>query len=98
MADDTSTPNRNAAFFPIGITFLAVGIVFLMGPTPALGWAFLPIGITFFVLGLAGRQQAGDDDGPEPTADGGSSDNSSGESGSAPDGSAPDGSGDGGRA
>lgn len=61
MSDDERTPNRNAAFLPIGITFLAVGLAFLFGPSISLSWAFIPIGITFLVIWLSGREQADDD-------------------------------------
>ncbi|RZS57717.1 hypothetical protein EV141_1435 [Microcella putealis] len=69
MSDDERTPNRNAAFLPIGITFLAVGLAFLFGPSISLSWAFIPIGITFIVIWLSGREQADDDgdgDGDSP--------------------------------
>ena len=55
MSDDERAPNRNAAFLPIGITFLAVGLAFLFGPSISLSWAFIPIGITFLVIWLSGR-------------------------------------------
>lgn len=67
MSDDERTPNRNAAFLPIGITFLAVGLAMLFGPASASAWAFIPVGITFIVLWLSGREQADDDgDGDSP--------------------------------
>lgn len=64
MSDDERAPNRNAAFLPIGITFLAVGLAMLFGPASASAWAFIPVGITFLVLWLSGRNQTDDDDTP----------------------------------
>lgn len=58
MSDDERTPNRNAAFLPIGFTFLAVGLAFLFGPSVSLSWAFIPIGIAFIAIWLSGRQPA----------------------------------------
>jgi hypothetical protein len=54
MSDNEQTPNRNAAFLPIGITFLAVGLAMLIGPASASAWAFIPVGITFLVIWLSG--------------------------------------------
>lgn len=52
--DDAS--NSNAALLPVGLTFLAVGVVFLFGPSASLAWAFIPIGITFVVIAMSGRE------------------------------------------
>jgi hypothetical protein len=50
MTDDKKF-SGNKAFLPVGITFIAVAIVFLAtGGNAGLWIAFFTIGITFFVL------------------------------------------------
>lgn len=56
MSDDEDASNKNAALLPIGLTFLAVGVAFLFGPSASLAWAFIPIGITFVIIAMSGRE------------------------------------------
>lgn len=65
-ADDDEDGQTRAAFLPIGIVFLVLGIGGLLNDSMrSSAVAFLPVGFVFLVLGLQGRRgDVGDD---EPT-------------------------------
>lgn len=58
--------NANAAFLPIGITFLVLGLGGLANESMrSSAYAFLPVGIVFLVLSL---RSSDEDEDAEPTA------------------------------
>jgi|GEM_PF-6322357 len=60
--------NANAAFLPIGITFLVLGLGGLANESMrSSAYAFLPVGIVFLVLSLRSSDDDEDED-AEPTA------------------------------
>lgn len=62
--EPSNSPKRNraqAAYLPIGITFIALGTVM----SPSQGWAmalpFLAVGVTFLILSLEARAKKSGD-------------------------------------
>lgn len=60
-SSDPTPKGANAAYLPIGITFIGLGVV--MGSTSQ-GWSmalpFLAVGVTFIILALEGRAEKSD--------------------------------------
>jgi hypothetical protein len=59
--------NPSAAFLPIGLVFLVLGLSGLANDSMrGTSYAFIPVGITFLILSIQGGKKAGDDGATAP--------------------------------